>query len=159
MNQPFDFLGSLTKCIWKHLQSKLLSWEGPKSFYLKFLKSPKVFVQGPRFYLQSVFSISPLGEAKRVFWGEAVRIPHISVFLPRLIYLKGNLLSGHKRKISTKFIPVPIPLILSLGQQWIVGLETRVLFLLITTTSSELKRASLKSEIFILLEMSFHLNL
>lgn len=96
-----------------------------------------------------------------VFLGEAVRIPHLGVFLPRLIYLKGNL-SGHKippRKIPTKFIPVPTPLIHSLGQQWIVGLRTRVLFLLIITTSSELKRASVKSEISIFLEMSFHLNL
>lgn len=112
-------------------QSKLLAWKGPSPLYLKLLKA---FVQGSRFYLQSVFSISPL---RRVFLEEAVRIPYIDIFLPRLIYLKGNL-SGHKippRKIPTKFIPVPIPLIHSLGQQWIVGLRTRVLFLLIITTS------------------------
>ena len=55
-----------------------------------------------------------------VFVGEAIKTSHIGVFLPRLIYLQGKLLGGHKvspRKIPTKFFPGPVPLIYSLGQQ------------------------------------------
>lgn len=66
-----------------------------------------------------------------VFVGEAIRTPHIGIFLPRLIYLQGNLFGGHKispRKIPTKFITGPVPLIHSLGQQCVAGLGTRVLF-------------------------------
>ena len=66
-----------------------------------------------------------------VFVGEAIRTSHIGVFLPRLIYLQGKLLGGHKvspRKIPTKFFPGPVPLIYSLGQQWVASWGTRVSF-------------------------------
>lgn len=63
--------------------------------------------------------------------GEAIRTPHMGIFLPRLIYLQGNLSGGRKlspRKIPTKFITGPVPLTRSLGRQCVAGLGTRVLF-------------------------------
>ena len=138
-------------------QSNLLVWERPSPFSLKL---PKAFCAESKFLsLVSLFCF--ITARGFVFVGEAIRTPHIGIFLPRLIYLQGNLFGGHKispRKIPTKFITGPVPLICSLGQQSVAGLGTRVLFLLFITNPSELKRASLKSGISILLEMSFHLN-
>lgn len=74
-----------------NLQSRLLLWEKSSPFSLKSLKA---FVQVQVFTFSQSFLFHP-------WWGfcllgKAVRTPHIGVFLPRLIYLQGNLLSSHK---------------------------------------------------------------
>ena len=131
MNPPFDFSGSLTKCIWSpHSTASKAQAVGmgetqpilpkiTKSLWAKSKCLPLV-------------SLSYFMTASRfVFVGEAIRTSHRGVFLPRLIYLQGKLLGGHKvspRKIPTKFFPGPVPLIYSLGQQWVAGLGTRVSF-------------------------------
>lgn len=80
-------------------------------------KITKAFVLNPSFYLWSVFFYFTTARGF-IFVGEAIKTSHIGVFPPRLIYLQGNLLSGHKtpsRKIPIKFIPCASPITSQLG--------------------------------------------